>query len=173
MFGDECLGVGEFDRSSAGDLGEHPDPYLDEGVLGVSGDDLLEDLAGGVARKRLGADLPVCRHLVGSKGLADERRKFVRGDNGVVEGHDVGLDLLAELAVIDPEHDDLADGRVFVEPVLDLDWIDVLATSDDEIGAAAQGRAARSRCGRSRRFGANRPVGSCRRSPQGCPSSRA
>jgi len=39
--------------------------------------------------------------------------------------------------VIDSEHDDLADGRVFVEPVLDFDRIDVLATSDDEIGAAA------------------------------------
>ena len=75
---------------------------------------------------------------MGSKGLADERREFVRGDNGVVEGHDVGLDLLAELAVIDPEHDDLADGRVFVESVLDLDRIDVLATSDDEISAAAR-----------------------------------
>ena len=75
---------------------------------------------------------------MGSKGLADERSEFVRGDIGVVEGHDVGLDLLAELAVIDPEHDDLADGRVFVEPVLDLDRIDVLATSDDEIGAAAR-----------------------------------
>ena len=27
VFGDECLGVGEFDRGAAGDLGEHPDPY--------------------------------------------------------------------------------------------------------------------------------------------------
>ena len=74
---------------------------------------------------------------MGSEGRADERSEFIRGDIGVVEGHDVGLDLLAELAVIDPEYDDLADGRVFVEPVLDLDRIDVLATADDEIGAAA------------------------------------
>ena len=145
---------------------------LDEGVLGVAGDDLLEDLAGGVARKRLGADLPVRRDLVGSEGLADERSEFVRGDIGVVEGHDVGLDLLAELAVIDPEYDDLADGRVFVEPVLDLDWIDVLATADDEIGAAAC-KEEQSVLDAAEVAGSEPAARSDRRrSPPGCPSSQ-
>ena len=138
MFGDECLGVGEFDRGAAGDLGEHPDPYSSMKVFSALPATTCLRILPVALRGSGSVRISQCAGPCGKRGSADERGEFVRGDIGVVEGHDVGLDLLAEFAVIDPEHDDLADGRVFVEPVLDLDRIDVLATSDDEIGAAAR-----------------------------------
>ena len=46
--------------------------------------------------------------------------------------------LVVLLGLVHAEHHDLTNGRVLVEPVLDLDGVDVLAPTDDQVGAATR-----------------------------------
>ena len=102
-------------------------------MLGVAGEDRLDDLAGGVARQRFVPELHDRRHLVVGEGLGTEGRELVgRGVDSRVQDHD-RLHLLAEGRMVDTVDRHLGDRRMLLEALLDLARVHVLPAPQDEV----------------------------------------
>src|SRR6185437_8649576 len=93
----------------------------------------FQDLAIGIARQWLEAELDLGRHLEGGEALGDMPLQLLGADPRTgLHLHD-GADFLAEDAVRDADHRRVHDGGMAEERILDLDAIDVLAAPDEHV----------------------------------------
>lgn len=100
---------------------------------------MLLDLSRDRSRDRVDRDEAV-RNLEGRKALASPRTERIGIECYAVGEHDIGAADLAPPCIRHSEHGDLAHGRVAGIALLDLGWIDVLATRDEQLARTADER---------------------------------
>ena len=97
---------------------------------------VLQNLAGSVTGKRLGAYFPLRRHLEIGKRVRNPRGQRFHVDVLSQFWDDDGFDLLTELGVVDADDRRLGNGGMKLEALLDLRRIDVLSAAQDEVVTA-------------------------------------
>ena len=94
---------------------------------------MLHDLAHGIARQGIAADLPVSGHLEVGQGFGNPGCQFIGVERAIGCGNDDGLYLLAQFFVIHAHDGRFRHSGVGLEAVLDLGRIHVFRASYDEV----------------------------------------